>query len=68
MISRQRADSGAGDLGDAVEDRVVERVALVRVGDRQPRDVVGRMVQAQLAVGELGHRTAWIWETSAPAT
>ena len=55
----ERADlaPGAGGLpvrvadgrGDAVEDRVVERVALARVGDRQPQDAVQRPVEEQLA-------------------
>ena len=35
--------------GDPVEDRVVERVALARVGDRQPQDAVQRPVEEQLA-------------------
>jgi hypothetical protein len=39
--------------GERVEDLVVERVALGRIGDRQPGDVVRREVQAQLAAGLL---------------
>jgi len=35
--------------GDPVEDRVVERVALGRVGDRQAQDAVGRPVGEDLA-------------------
>jgi len=35
--------------GDPVEDRVVERVALGRVGDRQAQDAVGRPVDEDLA-------------------
>jgi hypothetical protein len=35
--------------GDAVEDRVVERVALGRVRDRQAQDAVGRPVGEDLA-------------------
>jgi hypothetical protein len=34
---------------DPVEDRVVERVALGRVGDRQAQDAVGRPVDEDLA-------------------
>jgi hypothetical protein len=34
---------------DRVEDRVVERVALRRVGDREPKDAVRRPVEEQLA-------------------
>ena len=34
---------------DRVEDRVVERVALGRVGDREPEDAVRRPVEEQLA-------------------
>jgi len=34
---------------DPVEDRVVERVALGRVGDRQAQDAVGRPVGEDLA-------------------
>src|SRR3712207_3528510 len=41
------------DLGDAVQDRVVERVALALVGDRQARDVRRREVEPELALGEL---------------
>jgi hypothetical protein len=41
----------AGERGrDAVEDRVVERVALGRVGDRQAKDAVRRPVGEDLAV------------------
>jgi hypothetical protein len=35
--------------GDRVEDRVIERVALGRVGDRQAQDAVGRPVGEDLA-------------------
>jgi hypothetical protein len=35
--------------GDRVEDRLVERVALRRVGDRQPEDAVARLVDEKLA-------------------
>jgi hypothetical protein len=39
---------------DPVEDRVVERVALGRVGDRQAQDAVGRPVGDDLAADEAG--------------
>ena len=39
--------------GDRVEDRMVERVALRRVGDREASDILGRLVDQQLAVCEL---------------
>jgi hypothetical protein len=35
--------------GDRVEDRVVERVSLGRVGDRQAQDAVARPVGEDLA-------------------
>jgi len=35
--------------GDRVEDRVVERVALGRVGDGEPDDALGRLVDEELA-------------------
>jgi hypothetical protein len=38
---------------ERVEDLVVERVALAGVVDRQPRDVIRRVVQTQLAAGEV---------------
>ena len=34
---------------DRVEDRLVERIALGRVGDREPEDAVRRPVEEQLA-------------------
>jgi hypothetical protein len=40
---------GVERRGDPVEDRVVERVALGRVGDRQAQDAVGRPVGEDLA-------------------
>jgi hypothetical protein len=40
--------------GDPVEDRVVERVALGRVGDRQAQDAVGRPVGEDLAADGSG--------------
>jgi hypothetical protein len=39
---------------DPVEDRVVERVALGRVGDRQAQDAVGRPVGEDLATDGAG--------------
>jgi hypothetical protein len=33
----------------AVEDRVVERVALGRIGDREPDDALARLVDEELA-------------------
>ena len=39
--------------GDRVEDAVVERVALFGVGDRQAHDPLGRLVEKQLATGQL---------------
>jgi hypothetical protein len=39
---------------DPVEDRVVERVALGRVGDRQAQDAVGRPVGEDLAADGAG--------------
>jgi hypothetical protein len=43
-----------GERGrDRVKDRVVERVSLARVRDRQAHDAVRRLVYEQLAVGEL---------------
>jgi hypothetical protein len=39
----------ADGRGDRVEDRVVERVALGRVGDRQAQDAVRRPVDEDLA-------------------
>src|SRR3954471_19775884 len=41
-------------LGDRAEDRVVERVALGRIADREAGDVRRGPVQPQLALGELG--------------
>jgi hypothetical protein len=35
--------------GDPVEDRVVQRVALLGIRDRQPEDAVRRLVVQQLA-------------------
>ena len=54
-IEAPRPTSGelAERRGDRVEDRVVERVALLRVGDRQPQDSRRRLVDQQLAVGQL---------------
>ena len=46
-------DASARVVGDRVEDLVVERVALVRVVDAQPRDVLGAARRDQLAAGEL---------------
>jgi hypothetical protein len=40
--------------GDAVEDRVVERVALGRVGDRQAQDPDARPVGEDLAADGSG--------------
>ena len=52
-----RLRGGVGQLGerrgDRVEDRVVERVALGRVGDRQAHHARGGLIEEQLAVGEL---------------
>jgi hypothetical protein len=49
----QRADAVAircpHGLGDPVEDRVVQRVALRRIGDGHPPDPVQRRVDQQLA-------------------
>jgi hypothetical protein len=39
---------------DRVEDRVVERVALGRVGDRQAQDAVGRPIGEDLAADGAG--------------
>jgi hypothetical protein len=38
-------------LADRVEDRMVERIALGRVRDRQPHHIRGRLVDQELAVG-----------------
>ena len=43
----QRAVEPRQRRGEAVEDRVVERAALVRIGDRQPRDAGRRLVDEQ---------------------
>jgi hypothetical protein len=46
---RARVADVVQDGGDRVEDRVVERVALGRIGDREPEDAVRRPVEEQLA-------------------
>jgi hypothetical protein len=48
------AVDGSERRRDRVEDRVVERVALGRVGDRQAQDAVGRPVGEDLAADGAG--------------